>query len=687
VTVQTTPDLLTFAASPELLYGSATTTLSWTTDRAGRISISDESGELVAYNAGTDGQALLDAGSFEVTGIATTTTFTLRGWLAADGSGDEAFLTATLTVRPDPDLTLVANPTVFSGSADVTLHFNATVIVDTTTIVESYITDFDDDGDAMNGFDLKDLSRNFDTLLTGPPGDYKFEPLNGLSAGAQIEILSWSGTSIVVADDIGPDTTWLGDYRINTVSYSGADSLVINDGTSDIFTTTDPAVIANGSFTVTGVSADTTFTATASIGGGGATMQSVSVTANGTGSTYQETVLADRPVAYFPFNENATSTVIYDASGNGNHSTGITGTLTRGVPGAIGTAHRFNNNETITTGVTLDPADPDGDGGGSADLDGTEGFTMEALIRPDVAGFGIQHIWANTDGTGFGRSNLYLIGNGQVATYVGGGTTASQATGMDASWCHLAMTVSYDSARDLYVARTYLDGVLVDALDMVTGTGASRPPEFSDGAWVIGSHKLRTANNFWQGLLDEVALYDYALSDARIAAHNAAFLSNAVGLLAFAEDARVLRNEPYELFYKVGGGSTSATVDNGGGTVTPGTSGYVTVTPTEDTTYTFNVDGETRTATLQVVDPLVVADYGNDNGSGFPFLDVEGITEGISYQLLYSDNLQVWTVTGAPILGDASGTATFVDNTPFDNAARPGRFYQVRDIADPPAVP
>lgn len=677
VNVKTTPDILTFAASPDFLYGSGNSTLSWTSDQAMRLEITnDQDATVLTYTTSGDTQAVLDAGSVEVGPVSATTVYTLSGYLDEPGAGDSATLMTTVTVQAEPDVALVANPSVFAGPQDVTLYFNATVVTNATEFVNSLIDGFTDDGGTA-GFDVQDSATDFDVALgTSAPGIYFLERLDGTNSGALSDVLSWSANSIEVADDIAADFSWTGLYRIVTLSTSGADTLVINDGSTDIFTTTDPAVIANGSFVVTGVSADTTFTATASIGGSGANMASVTVDADGTGSTYEEVILADGPLGYFPFNEQSTSTVAYDYSGNDNHSTSIAGGLDFGETGAIGAAPRFSINGIITTGITLDPADPDGDGGGPADPD-TEGFTMEALINPNVQATGAtQHILSNRDGTGFGRSNMFIGTTGTFQTFIGGATTASIARPLAESWCHLVVTVSYDAGEDLYVVRTYLDGTLVDAVNM------TNLPEAADGAWVIGSHK--NGGTYWNGLLDEIAVYDYALTDVQVTAHNAAFLSNGLGLLAFERSARVPRNEPYDLYYKVGGASSSAFIDNGGGVITPGTAGIATVTPSVDTTYTLDVDGVMKSVTLQVIDPLVLTDFGTDNGGGFPFLDVDGITPGIYYQLFTSTNLQAWTGVGTPFLG-VETTNTFLDSLSFDSVARPGRHYQVRDVADPPA--
>jgi hypothetical protein len=121
-------------------------------------------------------------------------------------------------------------------------------------------------------------------------------------------------------------------------------------------------------------------------------------------------------------------------------------------------------------------------------------------------------------------------------------------------------------------------------------------------------------------------------------------------------------------------------VDNGGGTVTPGTSGYVTVT--EETTYTITVNGTiTREITVTVNQPVLIAAAGF-NGSGEFEVTGVNLVEGRQYDLFYSFDLASFTPIGSAVTADGSGTATFVDvlANPINE---PVFFYRVGEVGNP----
>jgi hypothetical protein len=94
-------------------------------------------------------------------------------------------------------------------------------------------------------------------------------------------------------------------------------------------------------------------------------------------------------------------------------------------------------------------------------------------------------------------------------------------------------------------------------------------------------------------------------------------------------------------------------------------------------TYTLDVDGQTLTFSVEVIEAAFITAVGTDNGSGFPFITAGGLASGVSYQLRVSDDLVNWTNTGTAVIGGPSGTATFADTTGFDPQLRPKRFYRI----------
>lgn len=679
IDVKTSPDINTFTAVPTFIYGAGSPALAWTSTAAKRISISNGISTLATYTLAADGQPFLDAGSFAAPAINGTTTYTLSAWLDEAGTGTPATLQTTVTVQPAPDFTLHVSPPFTTAGTPVTLNWNATVVKTNaaTGTFELFA--------ALPADPLTDNETNFSTVLQSGT-TYYMEVTNGAIAGSTTTVTSWSGNNLFVADNFLSDLTW-STYRIYT--QTGTDSIVINDGTSNIATITDPLQIASGSLVINpGPSATTAFTGTASFTGATASaVDTATVTVGGPATSYPAAVLAAGPVAYYRFEENTGTTVFYDSSGNGRHSVSTIGTVTPAVPGPLGTCADFNNNGTVTTPVTLNPQDPDGDDtAGDIDPDGIEGWSLEILMRPDAAtrATGSQNIFSNQDAGGLGRSVMFLDANGRLTSFTGNLTSpnalatsnTNQRAG-DLDWCHAALTCTHDGLAGSYTLRFYLDGTLVSEQVIQTTAGVLIAPESSTGRWVIGSQKIRQAGLFFDGQLDEAAIYGRALSAAEIAAHNTAFLAGSSGALALDGTLRVVRGIGGELRYKTGGSSTAATIDQGIGSVPLGTSGTIPINPSANTTYTLDVDGQTLTFSVEVIDAAFVTATGTDNGSGFPFITAGGLVSGVSYQLRVSDDLVNWANTGAPVIGGPSGTATFTDTSNFDPLLRPKRFYRI----------
>jgi hypothetical protein len=198
-------------------------------------------------------------------------------------------------------------------------------------------------------------------------------------------------------------------------------------------------------------------------------------------------------VGAWGFNE-ASGTTVADASGNGN--TGTISGATRTTGGKFGGALSFNG---TSDWVTV----PD-----SASLDVTTGVTMEAWVRPTAVG----SLWRCVLLKEQPSSLIYALyagdSTGKAATDVfttaDKGLSGGTATPLNA-WTHLAAT--YDGATQ----RLYVNGVQV-ASKAVTGA-----IKVSSGALRIGGDA--SWNNEWfAGLIDEVRVYNRALSATEIQA-------------------------------------------------------------------------------------------------------------------------------------------------------------------------
>ncbi len=192
-------------------------------------------------------------------------------------------------------------------------------------------------------------------------------------------------------------------------------------------------------------------------------------------------------VAAYAFNEGSGTTVA-DASGNGNNGTINGATWTTG---KFGQALLFNGSSAL---VTVNDA---------ASLDLTNGMTLEAWVYPTAVSGWQDVIYKETNDI------YYLMGSSMPANKPAvGGTFATTAafgtTGLPLNtWSHLAGT--YDGA----MMRLYVNGVPVGSQAQ---TGAIHT---STGPLTIGGG-IYYANQYWAGRIDEVRIYNRALSQAEI---------------------------------------------------------------------------------------------------------------------------------------------------------------------------
>ncbi|MGD7654589.1 MAG: LamG domain-containing protein [Verrucomicrobiales bacterium] len=615
-------DITSLTVSPEAVIGAEDVTLEWSSYGAGRIEITDDQGsDPIVFTATNDTQEFLDDGYVTIPGVAVETVFTLAATKAEDGTGTAGTAQVTVTVEQAvPDVTLVAVPSVATGTSDVTLYFNATVIESGGQEMVAGIIEGYGSYDGLEDNQVRDNDvTDFATILTGGP--YLFEVTDGEIAGAQYAVTGFSGNILTVDGTPADDGELWEAYRIiETSTTRGTKTLTISDGTTTVFSTTDPSVIANGEVTISGVDADTSFTATASFAGGASMQDDASFSISGDGGSYEEVVLSQSPVGFYRFEESLNSTVVYDSSGNGAHSSTIDNSrfFTSGSAGIIGNGGTFDEpgsvGASVVTGVSLDPS--------------ASSWSITALVKPDEVVEDSFHIVSNRDGSGTGRSLLLIDGStGILKSYAGGtntpdildrGVLEETAPYPDTAYCHVALTYDLPSTT----LSVYLDGVLI-------GQRTDISPDKASGAWVIGAHKTNYGNQFWDGILDEVAFFDSALTQAEVTAQNEAFLSGTdLGILSFwTSDVTIPQGGSVDLFVKVGGQAGSATIDNGVGSVTTGASSTFTVSPTTTTTYTLEVDGvmQTVTVTVEGETTITITDCGFDD-SGNYFIDVaEGV--------------------------------------------------------------
>ena len=197
-------------------------------------------------------------------------------------------------------------------------------------------------------------------------------------------------------------------------------------------------------------------------------------------------------VAAYSF-DAATGTALADHSGNGNAGT-ISG-ATWATPGRFGSALDFDGtNDMVTV--------PD-----ATTLDLTTGMTLEAWVRPAALGTAWRTVLFK-DGAGdlvyglYGNRNT-AVPNAQVFIGSARSVNGTAALPLDA-WSHLATT--YDGAN----LRLFVNGTPVAAIPQ-TGSIAT-----STGALRIGGNGIWP--EFFRGLIDELRVYNRALTQAEIQA-------------------------------------------------------------------------------------------------------------------------------------------------------------------------
>lgn len=213
-----------------------------------------------------------------------------------------------------------------------------------------------------------------------------------------------------------------------------------------------------------------------------------------TNARYAAEVLADGPSAYWRLGERAGKVARDEISAC--HGTYMLAP-TLGVAGATG-----DTNKAVTfNGSTQYATVPD-----SAFLDLGDVFTLECWAKTGGGGvFAMVSKGANAYLFEFHTSGntLYLEKAGAAAIVLG--TTALTLN----AWNHCAVT------KNGATVKLYLNGVDI--------TGTVTNATFADTATALEiGRRADTAGAYWNGSLDEVAVYPTALSAARIAAHYAA---------------------------------------------------------------------------------------------------------------------------------------------------------------------
>jgi hypothetical protein len=226
--------------------------------------------------------------------------------------------------------------------------------------------------------------------------------------------------------------------------------------------------------------------------------------------SYSTVILSDTPIGYYRLGDPGTQSTATDISGNGRDGIYSRGVVS-GVKGAIAvdpdTAAQFDGMTAYANVINT---------GGSDPFTLTNGFTLEAwvinggqgVLNPNRSPLGriVSNGWPGNIGYGWG----ILSGNGTRFTTYGifdYDSNQSQVP-QDGNWHYVA--VVFDSTN---TANFYVDGALTEAIS------ASRPANKAALDLMIGRNPASSAEEFFNGSIDEVAIYNYELTGDQIAAH------------------------------------------------------------------------------------------------------------------------------------------------------------------------
>lgn len=220
--------------------------------------------------------------------------------------------------------------------------------------------------------------------------------------------------------------------------------------------------------------------------------------------TYPQVVLADNPIGYWRFGEPSGATA--KDSSSAKHDGLYAGNVTLGTKGAIAndtdTAASFDGTNAY---VLL---------GNFYQFPNTSPFSVEAWVKPNVDG-SYHGILSRNDANGPPSQGYILyveptpapvVSLDRIQSTASYAVVQSSTNAGPGAWSHVVAT--YDGST----LAIYFDGAIQQTQPAAFAiTGATNP--FVIAAEAGGS------DSYYSGAIDEVAVYDHALTDVRVLAH------------------------------------------------------------------------------------------------------------------------------------------------------------------------
>jgi hypothetical protein len=206
-------------------------------------------------------------------------------------------------------------------------------------------------------------------------------------------------------------------------------------------------------------------------------------------SDYRSIVLSDAPKAYYRFDDPVGAPFAADEVGA--HPGPVVTPVTFGVPGAVGTAAHFGSGGHIDLGDIFD-------------FDGLVPYTFEAWVRPESFS-GTQELIKKRDGYPLKGYVMYLNSTDLHHEFWGNSLSAWTESPLPEGFVHVVITASYVDGKGN--AAIYVNGARAPK----GGWDNTTPAPNTTYPLLIGSG--------FSGTIDELAIYDTALSSTRIAVH------------------------------------------------------------------------------------------------------------------------------------------------------------------------
>ena len=229
------------------------------------------------------------------------------------------------------------------------------------------------------------------------------------------------------------------------------------------------------------------------------------------GSAFRNAVLADAPVAYYRMGELSGAAMVDEINSPTNDGTYL-GSPTLGASGATADGNKsvdflsFNNGKVakLPAVSALHPSDTS--------------FSFECWFKFDIGGAGNEYL------VDFGLNDFCVLATQSTGMFAFGKNTSpgsastlaytSSGPSDTSSFHHLVVTKSGVLATDSHM---FIDGVEVS----YTGRFAQTIIP-NTGSQIYVAAAIGSSSNYFSGKLDEIAIYNYALSSGQVATHYAA---------------------------------------------------------------------------------------------------------------------------------------------------------------------